>query len=183
MRSPGRTRFTMKDLHVVVLPEPVCGTRPEKEVQTMHHKTLLFATLMFLLIMIPVFSPASSAQAAREPSVKAAEPGSHFQKADELFLKKDFKRAASEIRKGAGFLRQKAKSATKDSKEGREIILCLIQSRIPEGFRVLGQEKDERDRSSPHGCSARHGASSKVVRPRVGNRHRGYHRLRACGRR
>ena len=83
----------------------------------MLHKTLLLATLMFFLAVASVVSPASSAQAAREPSVKAAEPGSHFQKADELFLKKDFKRAASEIRKGAGFLRQKVKSATKDSKE------------------------------------------------------------------
>ncbi len=84
----------------------------------MKHKTLFFITLMFLFGAALAFSPASSAQAAREASVKAAEPGSHFQKADELFLKKDLKRAASEIRKGAGFLRQKAKSATKDSKEG-----------------------------------------------------------------
>jgi len=73
---------------------------------------------MFLLIMAFVFSPASRAQAAGEPSVKAGEPASHFQKADELFLKKDFKAAASEIRKGAEFLTQKAKSATKDSQEG-----------------------------------------------------------------
>ena len=50
--------------------------------------------------------------------MKAVEPASHFQKADELFLKKDLKAAASEIRKGAGFLKGKAKSATKDSKEG-----------------------------------------------------------------
>ena len=55
----------------------------------MHHRTLLFAALMFLLIMASAFSPASSAQAAREPSVKAAAPASYFQKADELFLKKD----------------------------------------------------------------------------------------------
>jgi hypothetical protein len=84
----------------------------------MHHKTLLLTAIMFLLVMASVFSPASSAQAAREPSVKADEPASHFQKADELFLKKDLKAAASEIRKGAGFLKRKAKSATKDSKEG-----------------------------------------------------------------
>jgi hypothetical protein len=84
----------------------------------MQHKTLFFATLMFLLIMASVFSPASRAQAAREPSVKADEPASHFQKADELFLKKDLKAAASEIRKGARFLTRKAKSTTKDSKEG-----------------------------------------------------------------
>ena len=83
----------------------------------MHHKTLFFATLMFLLIIVFVFSSASRAQAAREPSVKGGEPASHFQKADELFLKKDLKAAASEIRKGAGFLTRKAKSATKDSKE------------------------------------------------------------------
>jgi len=84
----------------------------------MHHKTLLFTTLMFLFIVAFVFSPASRAQAPQEPSVKADEPASHFQKAHELFLKKDLKTAAFEIRKGARFLRQKAKSATKDSKEG-----------------------------------------------------------------
>ena len=83
----------------------------------MHHKTLLFTTLMFLLIMAFVFSPASRAQTAQEPSVKADSPASHFQKADELFLKKDLKAAASEIRKGARFFRQKAKSATKDGRE------------------------------------------------------------------
>lgn len=84
----------------------------------MHHKTLLFTTLMVLLIMASAFSPASSVQAAREPPAKAVELASHFQKADELFLKKDLKAAASEIRKGASFLKGKAKSATKDSKEG-----------------------------------------------------------------
>ena len=83
----------------------------------MHHKTLLFTTLMFLFIVAFVFSPASRAQASQEPSVKANEPASHFQKAHELFLKKDMKTAAFEIRKGARFLRQKAKGATKDSKE------------------------------------------------------------------
>ncbi len=83
----------------------------------MLYKTFLSTSLMFLLIMAFVFSPASRAQAAREPSVKADEPASHFLKADELFLKKDLKAAASEIRKGAGFLKRKAKSATEDSKE------------------------------------------------------------------
>ncbi|MGA3173693.1 MAG: hypothetical protein ABSE25_04615 [Syntrophorhabdales bacterium] len=116
--ASGTGGFNMKDPCVVVLPKHVCRTRPEKEVQTMHHKTLFFATLMFLFIMASVFSPASRAQAAREPSVKGGEPASHFQKADELFLKKDLKAAASEIRKGAGFLTRKAKSAAKDSKEG-----------------------------------------------------------------
>jgi hypothetical protein len=83
----------------------------------MYHKTLLFTTFM-LLITASVFYPASGVRAALQPSVKADEPASHFQKADELFLKKDIKRAASEIRKGARFLKQKAKSAVKESKEG-----------------------------------------------------------------
>ena len=84
----------------------------------MHHKTLWFTTLMFLLVVAFVFSPASRAQALQEPSVKANEPSSDFQKAHELLLKSDMKAAASEIRKGARFLRQKARSATKESKEG-----------------------------------------------------------------
>jgi len=84
----------------------------------MFHKTLLFTAFMVLFVTASMFFPASRAQAAREPSVKAGEPASHFQKADELFLKEDLKAAASEIRKGAGFLRQKAKNATEDSKEG-----------------------------------------------------------------
>ena len=46
----------------------------------MLHKTLFFAALMFFLVISSVFSPASSAQAAREPSVKAAEPGSTSKK-------------------------------------------------------------------------------------------------------
>ena len=83
----------------------------------MLHKTLLFATLMFLLIMASVFSPASRAQAAREPSVKAGEPASHFQKADELFLKKDLKAAASEIRKGAGFLKGKQRAPQRTARK------------------------------------------------------------------
>jgi hypothetical protein len=84
----------------------------------MHRKTLLLTTLTFLFIMAPAFCPAGRAQAAQKPSVKADEPATYFQKADELYLKKDLKAAASEIRKGARFLKAKAKSATKDSKEG-----------------------------------------------------------------
>jgi hypothetical protein len=83
----------------------------------MHHKRLLLIALMLLFGATFLFSPAPSAQAARESSVKADDPASHFQKADELFLKKDLKAAASQIRKGAGLLRRKAKSATEDSKE------------------------------------------------------------------
>jgi hypothetical protein len=84
----------------------------------MRYKALLFAAFMFL-VAVAVSSQTSRAQAAGEPTVKADEqPTSYFRKADEFFLKKDWKRAASEIRKGARFLRQKTKSATKESKEG-----------------------------------------------------------------
>jgi hypothetical protein len=68
----------MKDLSVVVLPEYAGRTKPSKEVQTMRHKVSLSITLMFLLVMAFVFSPASSVQAARGTSVKADEPASHF---------------------------------------------------------------------------------------------------------
>jgi hypothetical protein len=85
----------------------------------MQYKTLLLTTTMLLLVMACVFSPASRAQeAAQGPSVKAGEPESFFQKADRHFSKKDFKAAASEIQKGAEFLKQKAIGATKESKEG-----------------------------------------------------------------
>lgn len=83
----------------------------------MGHKTLLLIGLAFFLSTAFASSPASGAQVAQDASVKADEPAPHFQKADELFLKKDLKTAASEIRKGAGFLKQTAKNAAADSKE------------------------------------------------------------------
>jgi len=45
-------------------------------------------------------------------------PGEHFHKARENFLKKDFKGAASEIRKGEAFLRLQAARATAEGKKG-----------------------------------------------------------------
>jgi len=66
---------------------------------------LIFFTCFFIITW--TFSPGLKAQTSQTSSVKAEEPESSFQKADEFFLKKDLKAAASEIRKGAGFLKRK----------------------------------------------------------------------------
>jgi len=84
----------------------------------MQHKTFFLIIFLCFLIFTWAFSPGSKAQPSQTPSVKAEEPESSFQKADEFFLKKDLKAAATEIRKGAGFLKKKAKEASKDGKEG-----------------------------------------------------------------
>jgi hypothetical protein len=80
----------------------------------------IFFSIFFIcfLIFTWAFPPGPKAQTSPTPSVKAEEPESSFQKADEFFLKKDLKAAATEIRKGAGFLKKKVKEASKDGKEG-----------------------------------------------------------------
>jgi hypothetical protein len=78
-----------------------------------------FSIILICFFMITwAFPPGPKAQTSQTPSIKAEEPESSFQKADEFFLKKDLKAAATEIRKGAGFLKRKVKEASKDGKEG-----------------------------------------------------------------
>ena len=84
----------------------------------MRNKTFFSIIFIFLLMATWIFSPGPKAQTSPPPAVKAEEPESSFQKADEFFLKKDIKAAATEIRKGAGFLKRKVKEASKDGKEG-----------------------------------------------------------------
>jgi hypothetical protein len=84
----------------------------------MQHKTFFLIIFICFLVITWAFSPGSKAQASQTPSVKAEEPESSFQKADEFFLKKDLKAAAAEIKKGAEFLKKKTKEASKDGKEG-----------------------------------------------------------------
>jgi len=84
----------------------------------MQNKTFFLIIFISFFIITWTFSPGPKAQASQTPSVKAEEPESSFQKADEFFLKKDLKASASEIRKGAGFLKKKAKEASKEGKEG-----------------------------------------------------------------
>ena len=84
----------------------------------MQHKTFFLIILICFLMSTWAFSPGAKAQTSQTPSIKAEEPESSFQKADEFFLKKDLKAAASEIRKGSGFLKMKVKEASKGGKEG-----------------------------------------------------------------
>jgi hypothetical protein len=78
----------------------------------------IFFSIFFIcfLIMTWIFSSGPKALTLQDPSVKAAEPESSFQKANEFFLKKDLEAAASEIRKGAEFLKKEVKAASKDGK-------------------------------------------------------------------
>jgi hypothetical protein len=82
----------------------------------MPRKTFFSIFFICFLIITWVFSSGPKAQTSQDSSVKAEEPQSSFQKADEFFLKKDLKAAASEIRKGAEFLKKEAKEASKDGK-------------------------------------------------------------------
>ena len=84
----------------------------------MPHKPFVLIIFTCFLLITWAFPPGPKAQTSQAPTVKVEEPESSFQKADEFFLKKDLKAAASEIRKGAGFLRMKVKEASKDGKEG-----------------------------------------------------------------
>ena len=64
-------------------------------------------------------------QARKDPTVveektsaaPANEPEEHFRKARESFLKKDFKAAAAEIRKGEAILKSETRHATEEAKE------------------------------------------------------------------
>src|SRR4030042_2084982 len=85
---------------------------------TMQHKSFFLIIFICFLMSTWAFSLGLKAQTSQTPSIKAEEPESSFQKADEFFLKKDLKAAAKEIRKGAGFLKNKIKEASKDGKEG-----------------------------------------------------------------
>jgi len=73
--------------------------------------------LMYLIAIFWAFASAINAEITQEPSVKAVEPESNFQKAHGFFLKKDFKAAATEIQKGAEILKKEAVNATEEGKE------------------------------------------------------------------
>jgi hypothetical protein len=63
--------------------------------------------------------PAESPMAPEPVQAPEAKgPDEHFQKAHELFLKKDMKAAASEIQKAAELMRQEAEKATEEGKKG-----------------------------------------------------------------
>lgn len=79
----------------------------------MNYKNVwLIILLSLIVIVVWAFAPVTGAQATKEPFVKTTEPEYNFQKAHESFLKKDFKAAAFEIRKGAEFMKKETETAT-----------------------------------------------------------------------
>jgi hypothetical protein len=87
----------------------------------MHQKVFLsVAVLVFLIGAAWIYAPQAKAQATQQPSsdwsvyenevwkVFIDEPEIHFQKAHELFMKKDYAGSASEIRKGSAFVKLEA---------------------------------------------------------------------------
>ena len=83
---------------------------------------LLFASLSISIGCKKAEKPAEAPKPAEEvapaPKVKGTE--SHFQRAHESFLKKDFGAAATEIRKAADFLKEEAGKATGEGKKALE---------------------------------------------------------------
>jgi hypothetical protein len=93
--------------------------------QNMRNKTFWFPVILIsFTVIFWTFALATEAQTAQEPSVKEGDTEYHFQKAHEFFLKKDFKTAASEIRKGADFMKKEAESATE---EGKKVLAASVQ--------------------------------------------------------
>ena len=93
---------------------------------------LLVAALAFIIGILWFYPAGAKAQSTQKPPgdwtlyeediwiVLVDEPEFHFQKAHEFFLKKDFKAAGSEIRKGAAFLKLEAGRSTTEGKKTLE---------------------------------------------------------------
>lgn len=109
----------------------------------MRHKPFLLIIFICFFTITWSFSSGPKAHASETPSVKGEEPESSFQKAEEFFLKKDLKAAATEIRKGAGFLKKKAQTASKDGKEGLKASVKELEQLAGdvEKGRVTSEEK------------------------------------------
>ncbi|HED00213.1 MAG TPA: hypothetical protein ENN18_07510 [Proteobacteria bacterium] len=91
----------------------------------MHRKTFWFLGLLMPFVIVAwMLALGTHVQAAQGLEIKAGKPESHFQKAQESFLKKDFKAAASEIRKGAAFLKTEAGHATED---GKKVLMASVR--------------------------------------------------------
>lgn len=85
-------------------------------------------------------------------------PGEHFHKARENFLKKDFKGAASEIRKGAAFLRLQAARATTEGKKGLIVSVADLEklANDVEKGTVTSAKTLDRTFAKAHHALARH---------------------------
>ncbi|TSA11209.1 MAG: hypothetical protein D4R73_04150 [Deltaproteobacteria bacterium] len=108
----------------VVAGEIIIETKKQRqEVWTMQRKTFWFLGLSMPFVIVAWLLLGTHVQAAQELEMKAGKPESQFQKAHESFLKKDFKAAASEIRKGAAFLKTEAGHATED---GKKVLMASV---------------------------------------------------------
>lgn len=109
----------------------------------MRQKTFFLIIFICFFIITWAFSPGLKAQTSQTSAVKAEDPESSFQKADEFFLKKNLKAAATEIRKGVGFLKKKAKGASKDGREGLKASVRELEklARDVEQGTVTSEEK------------------------------------------
>jgi hypothetical protein len=86
-------------------------------------------------------------------------PGEHFHKARENFLKKDFKGAASEIRKGAAFLRLEAARATKEGKVGLTASIAELErlaNDVEKGTVTSAKTLDRAFAKAHHGLAKHH---------------------------
>ena len=73
----------------------------------------LFAFLSFHQAASPPMAYSQTGQAVK---TQPARPGSDFQKANESFLRKDFKASAAEIRKGSDYLKKETEAAGEEGK-------------------------------------------------------------------
>ncbi|MGB7631520.1 MAG: hypothetical protein WBM29_10650 [Candidatus Deferrimicrobium sp.] len=74
----------------------------------------LFAFLSFHQAASPPMAYSETGQAVK---TQPAQPGSNFQKANESFLKKDFKASAAEIRKGSDYIKKETEAAGEEGKK------------------------------------------------------------------
>jgi len=70
------------------------------------------------------FTQAAYPLTAQEAQGQAVKPKADFQKAHESFMKKDFKASATEIRKGADYLRKEAESA---GSKGKRMLAASVK--------------------------------------------------------
>ena len=78
---------------------------------------LMAGLFAFLSFHQAAFPPMAYSQAAQEVKTQPAQPASDFQKANESFLKKDFKASAAAIRKGSDFLKKETVAAGEEGKK------------------------------------------------------------------
>ena len=109
-------------------------------------------------------------------------PGEHFHKARENFLKKDLKGAASEIRKGASFLRLQAARATAEGKKGLIASIAELErlaNDVEKGTVTSAKTLDRTFAKSHHALAKHHYLKALEYRTKKDTKRLG-HSLRAA---